>query len=193
MSTFDPHRYTITIKLVTLEEGEFFEAVVAELPDLVEYGETYDHAYSLAVESIGSLQDAAQEQGRDFPAPMPSRAIVEFSGRVTLRMTPSLHACASRFAEQEGVSLNSWVVEAIATRVGVGIAASTSISRNAYRAEKVQIFLVPHSGVVFMPLSGLATNTAGMHGGTPFLEVKEPWGQILSSNQPTVEKRLCLQ
>src|SRR5258705_7925741 len=40
MSTFDPHRYTITVKLVTLDEGDHFEAQVAELPDLVEYAET---------------------------------------------------------------------------------------------------------------------------------------------------------
>jgi predicted RNase H-like HicB family nuclease len=45
MNSFDPHRYTVTIKRVTLGEDEYFEATVAELPDLVEYAETYDQAY----------------------------------------------------------------------------------------------------------------------------------------------------
>ncbi len=118
MSDFDPHRYTITIKLVTLDEGEHFEAAVAELPDVVEYGETYDQAYSLVVDSISTLRDAAIEQGRTFPDPMPSRSLDEFSGRVTLRMSKSLHAASSKLADADGVSLNSWIVEAISTRAG---------------------------------------------------------------------------
>lgn len=127
MSTiFDPHRYTITIKLVTLEEGEHYEALVAELPDVVEYGETYDQAYALAIDSIEALHRAANEQGRDFPSPMPSQALAEFSGRVTLRMTKSLHASASKLADTDGVSLNSWIVEAVAARVGRSLAAPAS-------------------------------------------------------------------
>jgi predicted RNase H-like HicB family nuclease len=126
MSTFDPHRYTITIKLVTLEEGDYFQAVVAELPDLVEYGESYEQAYSLAVESIADLNAAATEQGRPFPSPMALRETAEFSGRVTLRMARSLHGCASKLADRDGVSLNSWIVEAIAARVGGGMVASAA-------------------------------------------------------------------
>jgi predicted HicB family RNase H-like nuclease len=143
MSNFDPHRYTITIKLVTLEEGEHFEAVVAELPDLVEYGETYDQAYSLAVDSISTLREAALEQGRAFPEPMPSQALEEFSGRVTLRMSKSLHASVSKLADREGVSLNSWIVEAISGRAGAGV--SIVAVENAYRAESVRAFKVVFS------------------------------------------------
>lgn len=123
MSNFDPHRYTITIKLVSIEEGEYFEAVVAELPDLVEYGETYDQAYSLAVDSIATLNESALEQGRAFPEPMPSQALEDFSGRVTLRMSKSLHASASKLADREGVSLNSWIVEAVSARASAGFSA----------------------------------------------------------------------
>lgn len=121
MTNFNPHRYTITIKLVTLDEGDQFEAVVAELPDLVEYGETYDQAYALAADSIEELYKAAKEQGRDFPAPAASRAIEEYSGRITLRMAKSLHASASRLADMDSVSLNSWIVEAVAARVGLDV------------------------------------------------------------------------
>lgn len=143
MSNFDPHCYTITIKLVTLEEGEHFEAVVAELPDLVEYGETYDQAYSLAIDSISTLREAALEQGRAFPEPMPSQALEEFSGRVTLRMSKSLHASVSKLADREAVSLNSWIVEAISARAGAGV--SILAVENAYRAETVRAFKVVFS------------------------------------------------
>jgi predicted HicB family RNase H-like nuclease len=143
MSNVDPHRYTITIKLVSIEEGDHFEAVVAELPDLVEYGETYDQAYSLAVDSIATLREAAQEQGRLFPEPMPSQTLEEFSGRVTLRMSKSLHASVSKLADREGVSLNSWIVEAISARAGAGV--SVSAFENAYRAETVRAFKIVSS------------------------------------------------
>jgi predicted RNase H-like HicB family nuclease len=133
MSKFDPHRYTISIKLVTLDEGEHFEAVVAELPDLVEYGETYDEAYSLAVESIQALQADAEEQGRTFPPPMPSHAVSEHSGRVTLRMAKTLHASATKLAALDGISLNSWIVEAIAFRVGRGLGEPGVLGRSVER------------------------------------------------------------
>lgn len=188
MSTFDPHRYTITIKLVTLEEGEHFEAVVSELPDLVEYGETYDRAYSLAVESIASLREAAQEQGREFPAPMPSRAIVEFSGRVTLRMTTSLHACATRFADQDGVSLNSWIVEAIAARVGGGIAASAS--KNLYSAENAHVFVI-YSGSTLVQWAASMNSDRNMEASAQFIEINKSLWQLASSNQSVVVGKLA--
>lgn len=130
MTNFNPHRYTITIKLVTLDEGDQFEAVVAELPDLVEYGETCEQAYALVADSIEELYKAAKEQGRDFPAPAASRAIEEYSGRITLRMAKSLHASASRLADMDSVSLNSWIVEAVAARVGADVSRAADSTQN---------------------------------------------------------------
>jgi predicted HicB family RNase H-like nuclease len=162
MSNFDPHRYTITIKLVTLEEGEYFEALVGELPDLVEYGETYDQAYSLAVDSITTLNEAALEQGRVFPEPMPSQALEEFSGRVTLRMSKSLHARVSKLADREGVSLNSWIVEAISARASAGFSAWAV--EHASRAETYRAF-----NAVFQKserFSGWVVGTISTHAST---------------------------
>jgi predicted HicB family RNase H-like nuclease len=144
MTEFNPNRYTITVKLVTLEEGEYFEAVVAELPDIVEYGENLDQAYSLAVDSIETLREAALEQGRPFPDPIPSKALNEFSGRVTLRMSKSLHARVSMLADQEVVSLNSWIVEAISARAGAGFSASEHDSANQF-STFVQCSPMPYS------------------------------------------------
>lgn len=132
MTEFNPNRYTITVKLVTLDEGEYFEAVVAELQDIVEYGETFDQAYSLAVDSIETLREAALEHGRSFPDPIPSKALNEFSGRVTLRMSKSLHARVSMLADQDVVSLNSWIVEAISARAGAGFPVSKHDSANQF-------------------------------------------------------------
>lgn len=182
MSAFDPHRYTITVKLVNLDEGEHFEAVVAELPDLVEYGETHDGAYSLAVESIASLMEAAREQKREFPPPMPSQAMVEFSGRVTLRMAKSLHSCASRLADQDGVSLNSWIVEAVAARVGGGVAGSAST--NVYGVETVHAFLYSQRGDVFMHSTVGTTWRPDVQTANQIIELKGIQKQLVSSNRP---------
>ena len=137
MDHVDPHQYTISIKRVALDEGAFFEALVAELPDVVEYADTYEEAYALALESIADLNVAAKEQARDFPAPLPSRTLEEHSGRVTLRMSKRLHMAASKLADRDGISLNSWVSEAIAIRVG----ACNPNQATPYIAAKNEIYL----------------------------------------------------
>jgi len=187
MSNFDPHRYTITIKLVTLDEGEHFEAVVAELPDLVEYGENYDQAYSLAVDSITTLREAALEQGRVFPEPMPSQALEEFSGRVTLRMSKSLHASVSKLADREGVSLNSWIVEAISVRTGAGV--SVSAVESAYRAETVRAFKVVFSNALGV-LSQSTTWTPYELAGNQVIEFKGVPAQQISTTETATPMRM---
>lgn len=132
MADFNPNRYTITVKLVNLDEGDYFEAMVAELPDIVEYGENLDQVYSLAIDSIETLREAALEQGRPFPDPLPSKTLNEFSGRVTLRMSKSLHAKASMLADQEAVSLNLWIVEAISARISAGFSVSERNRENKF-------------------------------------------------------------
>jgi predicted RNase H-like HicB family nuclease len=164
MNNFDPHRYTISIKLVSLEEGDHYEALVSELPDLVEYGETNEQAYSLAVDAIAALHAAAIELERPFPEAAPSQALEVFSGRVTLRMSKGLHASVSRQADRDGVSLNAWIVETLAARAGAG-ALSYAID-NVWRLE--------HR--VTTPLC-VTANTAQVLWGTwkqqPFREIKK--------------------
>jgi predicted RNase H-like HicB family nuclease len=104
----DPHRYNITIRRDNFEGDVLFEARVKELPDLVEYGESYEEAYDLAVDAIETAAEAFREKGRSFPpAMMPAD---DFSGRVTLRLPRSLHRNLSMAADDEGVSLNQHLV-----------------------------------------------------------------------------------
>lgn len=144
MDHVDPHQYTISIKRVVLNEGTFFEALVAELPDLVEYADTHQEAYALAVESIADLSVAAKEQARDFPAPLPSRTLIEHSGRVTLRMSKTLHIAASNLAERDGTSLNSWISEAIAARVG---ASNPNQTTTAIAAQRTMLLAISENWI----------------------------------------------
>jgi predicted HicB family RNase H-like nuclease len=110
-----PSEYGISVRLVRADGEETYEARVAELPDVVAFGDTYGEAYEMALESVEGLQAQFAEMGRGFPAP----EVVEtdFSGRVTLRMSRSMHAAVHRRASMDGVSLNQWIVEAVACRV----------------------------------------------------------------------------
>jgi|GEM_PF-1028465 len=107
----DPHSYTISVRRDTFDGEKLFEARVKELPDVSEYGESFEDAYDLAVDTIETAADAYAEQGRAFPPPM--QPADEFSGRVTLRIPRSLHRSLAASAEDEGVSLNAHLVNVL--------------------------------------------------------------------------------
>ncbi|MCP4697880.1 MAG: hypothetical protein GY862_13665 [Gammaproteobacteria bacterium] len=81
---FDPHKYFIAIQRVIIDGKAYFEATIKELPDVVEYGETYDEAYELAIDTIETTQEVFAENNREFPPPY--KRIDEYSAQVTLRM-----------------------------------------------------------------------------------------------------------
>lgn len=69
--TFDPSRYTITVRHVMVDGSFTFRATVAELPDVADFGETQAEAYELVLDTIDALHLRAQEDGDAFPAPLP--------------------------------------------------------------------------------------------------------------------------
>ncbi|MFW8567037.1 toxin-antitoxin system HicB family antitoxin [Orrella sp. 11846] len=116
MKHFDPSLYTIEIKRIDSPDGLLYEAKAKEVPGVAGYAECAADAFEEAREALVMLYEIAKEQGREFPAPLPS-IDSNFNGRVTLRMSKSLHHQATLVAENEGVSLNSIIVEALSERV----------------------------------------------------------------------------
>lgn len=104
----DAHAYNISVRRGEFEGETLFEARVRELPDLVEYGETYAEAYDLAIDAIETTAEMFAELGRALPAPLAPTD--DYSGRVTLRLPKSLHRVLAEIAETEGVSLNQHIV-----------------------------------------------------------------------------------
>lgn len=100
----DPHAYNISIRRDAFDGEVLFEARIKELPDLIEFGETYEEAYELALDSIQTTAEIFAEKGRAFP--QPGIPVDDFSGRVTLRLPRSLHRALAAAADEEGVSLN---------------------------------------------------------------------------------------
>jgi len=114
---FDPESYTITIRKEE-DDGEIlYVGRVAEFPNISAFEDTFEATRSLVIDSIQTLKKIADEAQVDFPFPYPAPSD-EFSGRVTLRLPKSLHAKVSRMAAQDDISVNQYLVAAVATYVG---------------------------------------------------------------------------
>ncbi|MFA5521472.1 MAG: toxin-antitoxin system HicB family antitoxin [Castellaniella sp.] len=116
MSKFDPSRYTVEIKRISTPEDEVYEAKVKEIPGVSAYAKSPANAFDEARDALEALHELSQEQGLDFPKPLPA-INPRHSGRVTLRMSRTLHYQAALIAEYEGVSLNALITEALFERV----------------------------------------------------------------------------
>jgi len=113
----DASRYNVTVRRDTFDGEVLYEARVKELPDLAEYGETFEEAYELALDAIETTAEAFAEKNRSLP---PAQVPIEdYSGRVTLRLPRSLHRSLSITAESEGISLNQFLVSALGHYTGI--------------------------------------------------------------------------
>jgi antitoxin HicB len=95
------------------EEGGYL-AEVLELPGCITDGDTLEEAYRNLEDAMAGWIEASLENGRPIPEPVGDR---EYSGHFPLRMSTELHRAAALRAIQEGVSLNQWIVGAIAQKV----------------------------------------------------------------------------
>lgn len=107
--------YNFSVK--TKRYGDDIEYVVLfdDFPNLIGAGETIEEAIEEARNNLDVYINYCYENS--IPVPEPTRFEFKqniYSGKVTLRMSKSLHERATNNAEKEGVSLNSFVNEAIA-------------------------------------------------------------------------------
>jgi len=114
---FDPESYTITIRKEECYGEILYVGRVAEFPNISVFEETFETSYSLVVDAIQTFKKIADEAHADFPLPYLAPSD-EFSGRVTLRLPKSLHAKVSRMAAQDDISVNQFLVTAVASYVG---------------------------------------------------------------------------
>lgn len=124
---FDPESYTITIRKEDDEGEVLYVGRVAEFPNISAFEDTFEATRDLILDSIQTLKRIADESHVELPLPYPA-PLDEFSGRVTLRLSKSLHAKVSRMAAQEDVSVNQFLVTAVATYVGEADGISKVIS-----------------------------------------------------------------
>jgi predicted RNase H-like HicB family nuclease len=114
----DAELYTISVRKELIENEFFYVARVAELPDVEEYGDSYDEARELAIETITTSYELCIEEKIPFPTPIEFSVLDSVSGRITLRMPKSLHAKLVSESEKEEVSLNQYLVSSLSMRYG---------------------------------------------------------------------------
>ena len=104
--------YTITVKRGTGDGDEYWVARVVELPHCMTHGDT-------AEEAMKDIEDAMREWLKsNLEAGLPVPEPAKFSGQYHLRMPPSLHEALAMKSESEDVSLNQFIITALARAVG---------------------------------------------------------------------------
>ena len=106
--------YTMTVRYLD-EQGGYFVAGYIELPDLTMTGDTPEEAVKELLIEKPEWFETCLEQGIPIPLPIEPQ---KYSGKIIVRMPPSLHESLIRIAELEGVSLNEYMVSSLAKSAG---------------------------------------------------------------------------
>ena len=102
-------------RILTRGEDGRYAAEVLEFPGCFSSGDNAEEAMANLDEAIEVWVGATLDEGAEVPPPMLDS---EFSGRVTLRLLPSVHERAAIMARREGVSLNRLLSNAVSHYVG---------------------------------------------------------------------------
>jgi predicted HicB family RNase H-like nuclease len=81
-------------------------AKCAELPDLMAHGKTQVEALNEILKVVGSTLQWLKEEGSELPKPF---SLINFSGKIGLRMTPEQHRKVAIKASLLGISINKYI------------------------------------------------------------------------------------
>lgn len=106
--------YTMKVKYRP-EQGGYYVAGYVELPDLTMTGESPEEAVRELLAERADWFKSCLDEGIDIPLPVEPR---KYSGKIMVRIPPSLHESLIEIADTEGVSLNQVMVAALSRSVG---------------------------------------------------------------------------
>ena len=107
--------YTMTIKH-RAEQGGYYVAGYIELPDLTMTGDTPEETVKELLEEKPEWFETCLKLGINIPLPIEPQA---YSGKIVLRMPPSMHESLIQIAMMEGVSLNQYMITALSRFIGI--------------------------------------------------------------------------
>jgi antitoxin HicB len=96
------------------DKSKPWTASVEELPGCTSHGKTSDEALDGIEATMTKWIAVALEEGREVPEP---KSAATQSGRLLLRMPRTLHAELTRASEREGVSLNQFITDVLASAI----------------------------------------------------------------------------
>ena len=144
------------------DEDEGYVAVARDLPGCSAFGSTQAEAIAEAQDAIVSWIDAARSAGNYVPEPSRPAEREDYSGKVLVRMPKALHARLARDSQNEGVSLNHYIVYILSSgyspmrQVSFGVVNYCNLSPNVLNTS-----LGPPQTILTGYFGGGATITAG--------------------------------
>ena len=97
------------------DQGGYYVASYIELPDLTMTGATPEEAVKELLGEKPEWLETCLKLGIEIPMPVQNK---KYSGKIALRMSPSMHAAVTHIAELEGIRLNQYMVTTIARAIG---------------------------------------------------------------------------
>lgn len=114
-----PLEYYLSLKYpVSIEEapeGGYF-VQIKDLPGCFSQGETVEETLENIEDARRLWMESMYEDGNAIP--LPGAAEKQYSGKFNVRIPKSLHRKLDEIAEQEGVSLNHFLVSTLSRAVG---------------------------------------------------------------------------
>lgn len=100
---------------VLIPDAEGYSSEILEFPGCYAQGKTPEEAFKNLEEAALAWIESSLEQGHEIPPPSFNAG---YGGKIALRLPRSIHRLAAQMAERDGVSLNQFLVSAIAARIG---------------------------------------------------------------------------
>lgn len=144
-------------RIIVPDDQGGYAAQVLEFPGCFADGESPEEAYRNLDEVAESWVESALAQGFPVPSPVATQG---HSGTVSLRLPKSLHKRAAELAHRDGVSLNQFLVAAIAARVGAENLTETIASKLDDRLDKLGLQRMGEPSNLTVDAAELAKTTA---------------------------------
>jgi antitoxin HicB len=104
-----------TVEIVPYKDGGFF-ARIKELEGCMTEADTLEEVLKLLEDAKRAWLETALEEDLEIPLPESMREEKEYSGRILLRLPKSLHRKLAKAAKEEGVSLNTYIINLLSER-----------------------------------------------------------------------------
>jgi antitoxin HicB len=108
------YKYQARVFPITCADGTIsYGAEFTEIDGCVGGGDTPEEAIREAYENLEVHLEVMREKGLTIPQPL-----ANYSGKIVLRISKTTHQKAVELARAEGMSLNSFIDEALSFRLG---------------------------------------------------------------------------
>lgn len=161
--------------LIPDRETGTYTAEIAEFPGCVAEGKTPTEALRRLEAAAESWIDAVLDAKQAVPEPMEEQ---EYSGKLILRLSRSLHRRVTELAQAEGISLNQFIATTLAERVG-------AVAAKAVTTTAVAIPVTLNMVSIQVPPPTFFVQTAGEEQMVTSSRESVDWSKTKQSSQST--------